>query len=282
MRRLILSVSAVLVVVWGVVIGVVSVLDYPNDEYAYVEDHRSSQISRFDMRTRLSLPVVQGMFPQWSPDGSKLAYATDEGLMLVNADGSGAQRLIGQPQGGHATWSPDGTRLAYSALLSPGIRDIYVYHFDIGRAFPVVSSASRDQSPQWSPDGSKLVYTSDRDGNDTEIYVYDFETRQETVLTDNWTFETFPTWTHDGRIVFASARDERLSLYIINADGSEEIRLVDDFWSNQPALLDANWLLFSGQQNAGQSSAWYRLHLDTGEIDYVLDGDYRMLVRRPR
>ena len=54
----------------------------------------------------------------WSPDGSRLAFDTDNGIWVIGADGSGLTKLI--PRGLKPTWSPDGSRIAYGRSTTDG------------------------------------------------------------------------------------------------------------------------------------------------------------------
>jgi Tol biopolymer transport system component len=56
----------------------------------------------------------------WSPDGSRLAFETDDGIWVVGSDGSGLRMMI--PHGHNPTWSPDGSRLAYATWPELGSR----------------------------------------------------------------------------------------------------------------------------------------------------------------
>ena len=49
----------------------------------------------------------------WSPDGSRLAFDTAQGIWVVGADGSGLTKVI--RRGWKPTWSPDGSRIAYGS-----------------------------------------------------------------------------------------------------------------------------------------------------------------------
>jgi Tol biopolymer transport system component len=54
----------------------------------------------------------------WSPDGSRLAFDSDDGIWVVGSDGSGLRMVI--RHGHNPTWSPDGSRLAYAARNERG------------------------------------------------------------------------------------------------------------------------------------------------------------------
>src|SRR5690606_5882809 len=60
-------------------------------------------------------------------------------------------------------WSPDGTRLAL-ASDAEGSSGIWVHGVDDPLAVRLTSSAARDGAPSWSPDGRSLVFRSERDG----------------------------------------------------------------------------------------------------------------------
>ena len=57
----------------------------------------------------------------WSPDGSRLAFETDDGIWIVGSDGSGLRMVI--RHGHNPTWSPDGSRLAFATWNELGASD---------------------------------------------------------------------------------------------------------------------------------------------------------------
>ncbi|MBN1811906.1 MAG: PD40 domain-containing protein [Anaerolineae bacterium] len=64
-----------------------------------------------------------------------------------------------------------------------------------------------------------FVSNRDRDGDD-EIYVMDSNGANPIQLTENAVWDHHPAWSPDGsRIVFASAREEAVRLYVMDADG---------------------------------------------------------------
>src|SRR5712692_11221796 len=73
--------------------------------------------------------------PAWSPDGTKIAFNrlgphdTTNAIYLVNADGSGLQKISLPPAGdADPTWSPDGTKIAF--VSGNNNADIFVMNAD--------------------------------------------------------------------------------------------------------------------------------------------------------
>jgi TolB protein len=64
--------------------------------------------------------------PVWSPDGSKIAAAARNGIVILNADGSGRALLRGTVRAdGHPSWSPDGSRILFDSLRNDLDGDYY-------------------------------------------------------------------------------------------------------------------------------------------------------------
>jgi len=80
-----------------------------------------------DDATPVPIPGTEGArTAHWSPDGRVLAFgrgwSADDGIFLVNPDGSGLRKLFPTEDGenfGDPLWSPDGSKLVFG-VLSPG------------------------------------------------------------------------------------------------------------------------------------------------------------------
>jgi TolB protein len=60
-------------------------------------------------------------------------------------------------------WSPDGTRIAFASRRS-GNADIWMINADGTHLVQLTSDPTEDYAPTWSPDGTKIAFTSKRTG----------------------------------------------------------------------------------------------------------------------
>ena len=75
------------------------------------------------------------------------------------------------------SWSPDGSRIAF-ATNRDGNFEIYVMNRDGSGLANLSNHPGGDFSPAWAPDGSRIAFYSDRDGTfstDSDIWVMDLE-----------------------------------------------------------------------------------------------------------
>jgi Tol biopolymer transport system component len=92
--------------------------------------------------------------PAWSPDGKKIAFASeDDGeIYAMNVDGSGRTRLTDIPGYDHwpPTWSPDGTRIAFTSEDKEEA-EIYVMNSDGSGLTRLSDDPAYDAFPAWRP-----------------------------------------------------------------------------------------------------------------------------------
>lgn len=128
-------------------------------------------------------------------------------------------------------WSPDGSQLAYASNRDGNV-EIYVApllyssgSIQVGTSTRITHDVHWDTDPRWSPDGRKIVFTSQRDG-DSEIFLMNSNGENAQQMTYNTDIDEDPVWSPDGsQILFTSWRDGNAEIYVMNADGSDQTNL---------------------------------------------------------
>jgi Tol biopolymer transport system component len=117
--------------------------------------------------------ITAGARPQWSPDGSKIAFDGSDKIFIVGADGSDQKLLLDGARGsgpGNPSWSPDGRKLAFS--YTPGrsghfTAEVWTMAADGAKKRRLYHSACCVASytpPVWSPDGTKIAFAANSAG----------------------------------------------------------------------------------------------------------------------
>ena len=171
--------------------------------------------------------------PTWSPDGMRIAFASDRDASGTNVwvvpAGGGTPVKYTQSGGMSPDWSSDGTRIAFASYRD-ATSDIWVMNADgSGHTRLTTTSDAWENEPVWSPNGAMIAYSSYR-GGPGQIWVMNANGTgqvQLTGLTDGTT-SLSPTWSPDGtKIAFTSFRGGRQDLYVMNADGTNQTRITE-------------------------------------------------------
>jgi Tol biopolymer transport system component len=219
--------------------------------------------------------------PAWSPDGSKIAFASKRALdgsnavnthatqnvWVMNADGASPVPLtrltasIGSFVDASPAWSPDGSKIAFAsaraldgsdASNTNSAANIWVMNADGSSPTPLtrLTAASADSlNPVWSPDGSKIAYLSARalDGSDAvnmpngtqNIWVMNADGSSPaplTRLTGELTDCLNPAWSPDGSKIVFHTRRALNGTDFIGSNGTDNIWLMNADGSSQTAL----------------------------------------------
>ena len=106
-------------------------------------------------------------------------------------------------QGGFASYSPDGTRLAFNKIFRQFrtwkryrggmVGDIWIYNFKTKKVTDITNNPAQDIIPMWH--GNKIYFLSDRDSlKRMNLYVYDLRTKTTKKLTSFKNFDIkFPS-----------------------------------------------------------------------------------------
>ncbi|HUH22367.1 MAG TPA: S9 family peptidase [Gaiellaceae bacterium] len=197
---------------------------------------------------RLTRGKKQDVAPRWSPDGSRLAFAS-------NRDSKAKQLYVLPVEGGEplqltelsedvteVVWSPDGTRIVFSARVRDSAYEEEDERKRRPRRFERLQYKLDDEG--WIGDRRRHLFVVPADGSAPPVQ-----------LTDGDFEDAAPSWSPDGRrIAFASARQEHWDteverdIFVVDAEGGEPERLTAcdscyeaPAWSPDGSAIACRW-----------------------------------------
>ncbi len=162
-----------------------------------------------DPRNITNTPGIADRYPAWSPDGSRIAWFSDEGgeygLVIGDQGGLGETRKISLPEPSfffRPEWSPDGKYIAYTDT------HLNLYYVDVesGEAVHVDTDRfvrpERTMQPVWSPDSRWIAYAHTLESLFKAIVLYNVETGERIQATDGMADAVTPVWCQSGEYLY--------------------------------------------------------------------------------
>jgi dipeptidyl aminopeptidase/acylaminoacyl peptidase len=201
-------------------------------QLAYAQDYQGDE--NFDIflinptdgeSWNLTPDTPEAVYPklEWSPDGKKIAYASNRNgkfsIYAISTSGGDPEQISNHKYSdSDPEWSPDGKWLAFNSLLTAQEYGVFITRSHGGEILRLADNgeALEAASPDWSPDGKLIAFMSAERGS------YDIGIWNRLLESVEWitegTYECYdPRWFPDGR---------RLA-YLTNRDGNVEITIWD-------------------------------------------------------
>ncbi len=187
--------------------------------------------------------------PIWSPDGSKLAFASNRDggfdVFLVSKDGGVAKRLTSHSANEYPEAFIDNDRLLFSSSIQPDIRNqqfpsamfSQIYEVDMEGNRPLMFSPLYMESI--SVRGDKIIYTDKKGYEDTwrkhhtssvtrDVWLYDVSAKTHTKLTTYNGENRNGVWSSDGDSFFyLSEENGSFNIYKSDIDGKNKMQLTN-------------------------------------------------------
>ncbi len=214
----------------------------PHGEQLVFESNRDGDWELFiidsdgNNEEQLTINGVEDRNPSWHPDGDKILFESNRSgnfsLYLLSLYDRSVEPILLDNfdlQPTIARFSPDGQQIAFSADSDLGSAALNLYRTSStgGEVTQLTHAAYRSFYGAWSPDSQQLAFFSRRDtkGHQDELYIMDINQPDSLArrITTYPEHDFCPHWSADGKqLVFSrSIPNDRLELFISNADGSE-------------------------------------------------------------
>ena len=188
----------------------------------------------------LALPMTASATYPGSVDGRLAIGSGVDGnfdIYTVLPNGQAVARLTTDPLfDACPAWSADGKRLAFChGVQRGGVIEIWTMKLDGTNKRQVTDLGGRATFPDFSPDGSRILFTYAAIGSaDADLFVIGADGTGLVQLTTGPANDVLGAYSPDGqRIVFTSDRTGTGQVYVMDADGSDQVQLTFD-----PAFKD--------------------------------------------
>ncbi|NJN28973.1 MAG: hypothetical protein HC819_24960 [Cyclobacteriaceae bacterium] len=125
-------------------------------------------------------------------------------IWAVPVGGREPIRLISSPEDDRdPVWSPNGTRIAYASREQDSNWDLYVYDLPTNSTTRLTYNLAFEAGPTWSPDGVFLAYEGYQRGTHLDIFIVRADASEPAQrLPDSSDSADFsPAWSPSGRLI---------------------------------------------------------------------------------
>ena len=145
--------------------------------------------------------------PEFSPDGTKVAFACDGqsdrwNICVMDSNGTNATWLfgVGIQDDVLPTWSPDGSKIAFTSTRSgrsatkTTASGLWIMNADGSSPRRITPDNNMEHYPDWGPNANEIAVQTHSSKNGFEVSVHDLTTGRLTTVATSKAFDGMPDW----------------------------------------------------------------------------------------
>ena len=152
------------------------------------------------------LLIKSSCFPDWSPDGSRIAFCSDTygsyEIFVSKADGEDIRRITFEPfqEAVNPRWSPDGKKILFSAwqVTADGYElnktEFYTVDANGLYAVRITNNTLQEGRADWSPDGGRIIFDALATDGTSQLFIINSNGSNMRQLTHGPGENTNPIW----------------------------------------------------------------------------------------
>ena len=192
--------------------------------------------------TRLTSYSGSDFYPEVSPDGYKITYASDIGgvwqIMVMDWDGKNKKQITHNSfRCGYPSWSFDGKYIYFEAYIDGDWELFRINSNGTGQKRLTHNSNHHDWHPNGHPFKYKIVYESGVTGHEN-IYIMDHNGSGAKKICDSGPRRRVPDVSNDGsKITYMRYSGNNSEIWIMDYSGQNETRLTSNpDWDGHPSF----------------------------------------------
>lgn len=222
----------------------------------------------------------------WSPDGQRLAYASQGGIWVVEVRGGEPKRLTNAPAGGgdprgasdrQPQWSPKGNWILFETGRR-GNNDLMVVSADGLTSCYLTSTEADEGNAAWSPDGTRISYTERaREYFSGKLKILSFDATTGKAKGEPVELYTAPVdrgggwaigraaWAPDGKSLAVVLQNTGWDkVYLIPASGGAPTQITTGEWDDEAPVFsrDGKWMAVVSNQISRETRDIWLIAMD--------------------
>ena len=227
---------------------------------------------------KLIASTFREVFPQYSPDGKRIAFHSDRGgtvqIWTCLADGSqcGEITSMNSTTTGTAHWSPDGQQISFDSNAG-GHWEIYTVSADGGKPRPLTNDASTNVISSWSQDGKWVYFGSTRTG---EFQIWKVPSQGGAAVQVTHTLGTAAVESPDGKNLYFTKNDGRDGVWKMPVEGGAETQVLTQPIHRYNFAVTEQGIYFTPARGKDGSSSVQFLNFATNTVKEIAKIDKKV------